>query len=232
MVIEKNLFRQVMGHFTTGVTIVTTHSSTGPTGMTANAFCSVSLEPPLVLICIDLKSVTLNTIRESGAFAVNILSSWQEDLSRCFASSSEERYEYWDHTRYRTAITGSPVLNDTLSFVDTRVVTEYPGGDHVIFLGEVVAMGIGNDLVIVNNVEPPHSILNPQSPKELDHFDDPLLYYRGRYQHLIPKNEQPHTEVTHPLIENIRTVQPAIRPQSMSHSKKRNYAYRERNQVS
>ena len=185
MIIEKNFFRQVMGHFTTGVTIVTAKDATGPAGMTVNAFCSVSLEPPLVLICVDLKSTTLHTIRESGAFAVNILSDRQEGLSRCFASVSEERYKYLYHTCYRTAVTGSPVLNDTLGFVDVRVVTEYPGGDHTIFLGEVVALGVKNE-----EIGPLHPGLDVENLQNPEQPGNPLVFYRGRYQYLASGNEQ------------------------------------------
>src|SRR3954452_6394773 len=88
MVFEKDFFRQVMGHFATGVTVVTTRSQETLAGLTANAFCSVSLNPPLILICVDLSSTTRPVIRESGVFAVNILTDKQEDLSRCFATSS------------------------------------------------------------------------------------------------------------------------------------------------
>ena len=83
MAIEKDFFRQVMGRFATGVTVVTTKSQETLAGLTVNAFCSVSLNPPLVLVCVDLTSATLPVIRESGVFAVNILTDKQEYLSRC-----------------------------------------------------------------------------------------------------------------------------------------------------
>jgi len=84
MAIEKNFFRQVMGRFATGVTVVTTCVRENLVGLTVNSFCSVSLDPPLVLVCIDLNSSTLPYFRESGSFVVNILSDQQEHLSRCF----------------------------------------------------------------------------------------------------------------------------------------------------
>ena len=93
MTIDKDFFRQVMGQFTTGVTVVTARSQDGLAGLTVNSFTSVSLEPPLILICVDLFSTALPFIRASGSFAVNILTSEQEDLSRCFATTSSERYE-------------------------------------------------------------------------------------------------------------------------------------------
>jgi len=87
MAIEKDFFRQVMRRFATGVTVVTTRSQQTLAGLTVNAFCSVSLNPPLILICVDLTSTTCPVIRESGVFAVNMLTEKQKDLSRCFATA-------------------------------------------------------------------------------------------------------------------------------------------------
>ncbi|HLQ30795.1 MAG TPA: flavin reductase family protein, partial [Ktedonobacteraceae bacterium] len=87
MTIDTDFFRQVAGQFATGVTVVTTHSQGTLAGITVNAFCSVSLDPPLILVCIDLNSTTLPCIRESRTFVVNILTNEQEHLSRCFATS-------------------------------------------------------------------------------------------------------------------------------------------------
>src|SRR5437660_12903454 len=114
MTIEKDFFRQVMGHFTTGVTVVTTDSQGVLGGLTVNAFCSVSLNPPLMLICVDLASTTCPAIRESGVFAVNMLTEKQEYLSRCFATSSAERYEGFCYASYHVAATGAPIIDDTL----------------------------------------------------------------------------------------------------------------------
>src|SRR5579864_8230793 len=118
---EQDFFRQVMGRFPTGVTIVTTQSGEGLSGLTVNSFASVSLDPPLVLICIDLKSHTLPFLRASGSFAVNFLTDVQEDLSRCFATASAERNEYFCHAPYHVAATGSPILDGILAFIDARV---------------------------------------------------------------------------------------------------------------
>ena len=116
MAIEKDYFRQVAGQFATGVTVVTTQCEGKPAGITVNAFSSVSLEPPLVLVCIDLISNTLPFIRESGAFAINILTNEQEHLSRCFATTSEERFENFCHASFHTAATGSPIIDDVARF--------------------------------------------------------------------------------------------------------------------
>src|SRR5438105_315272 len=127
MPIEKNFFRQVMGQFTTGVTVVTTQNHKGMVGLTVNSFCSVSLYPPLILICVDLNSYTLPYFRESGAFVVNILTDQQECLSRCFATPSRARYEHFCHASFHLAATGSPVIDGVLAFIDARIVSEYPG---------------------------------------------------------------------------------------------------------
>lgn len=182
MAIDNNLFRQVMGHFPTGVTVVTANHQGSLGGLTVSAFCSVSLDPPLVLICVDLTSNTLPLMRESGAFAVNFLTDKQEHLSRCFATHSEERFEYFCHCSHHVAITGAPILDNTLAFIDARIVAEYPGGDHIIFLGQVEALGITNQTAFADGVD-----------KSMDPVDDkhPLAYYRGQYRHLANHYKKP-----------------------------------------
>jgi flavin reductase (DIM6/NTAB) family NADH-FMN oxidoreductase RutF len=198
MTIEKDFFRQVMGQFTTGVTVVTSRSKDGLAGLTVNSFTSVSLEPPLVLICVDVNSTALPCIRESGNFAVNILTSEQEDLSRCFATTSSERYEHFCHASFHVASTGSPIIDGALAFIDSRIIAEYPGGDHLIFLGLVVAMGTngyaafaseegqGSNLIELNINEGNHT-------NNLNHSDSkaPLVYYRGKYRHLTRDYQRP-----------------------------------------
>ncbi len=195
MTIEKDFFRQVMGQFATGVTIVTTRSQEGLAGLTVNSFTSVSLDPPLVLICVDLQSTALPYFRSSGTFAVNILTSEQEALSRCFATTSEERYEHFCHASYHVAATGSPIIDGALAFIDSRIVAEYPGGDHVIFLGQVVAMGADGQAAFANEADKEHSTLyNEVSEAYLRHTKDqkaPLAYYRGQYRHLAGDYQRP-----------------------------------------
>jgi flavin reductase (DIM6/NTAB) family NADH-FMN oxidoreductase RutF len=193
MTMEKDFFRQVMGRFATGVTVVTAKSPKGVAGLTVNTFCSVSLNPPLVLVCVDLNSQTLPYIRESGAYAVNILTDEQEHLSRCFATPSQERYERFCEVDYHEAPTGSPIIDGVLAFVDTRVVAEYPGGDHVIFLGEVVAMGAEGQVSFANEEDAKHSaILLAQSiGDEITADKPPLAYYRGQYRHLTSDYRKP-----------------------------------------
>ena len=193
MAFEKDFFRQVMGRFATGVTVVTAKSPKGVAGLTVNTFCSVSLNPPLILVCIDLNSQTLPYIRESGAYAVNMLTIEQEHLSRCFATPSLERYERFCGAEYTEAVTGSPIIVGVLAFVDARVVAEYPGGDHVIFLGEVVAMGTEGQVAFANEQDVQHApILLAQSRGEAITVDKPpLAYYRGQYRHLTNDYTKP-----------------------------------------
>lgn len=184
MAIEKDFFRQVMGRFATGVTIVTTEHQGTLGGLTVNAFCSVSLNPPLVLVCIDLNSQAISLIRDSKSFAVNMLTAEQEDLSRCFATHSEDRFARFCHATYHTAATGAPILDGTLAFIDARLVAEYPGGDHAIFLGEVVAMGMGEHAIFAEETDRDISTL--PAPGRNGVSDDvlPLLYYKAQYRHL------------------------------------------------
>ncbi len=192
MATEQNFFRQVMGQFATGVTIVTTQTGEGLSGLTVNSFTSVSLDPPLVLICIDLKSHTLPYLRSSGSFAVNFLTKDHEELSRCFAIASSERNAYFCNASYHVAATGSPVLDGVLAFVDARIVAEYPGGDHAIFLARVEAMGTDGRVLFLNKEGKARSTLTEWHDSSSNNIyaplsseaKEPLAYYRGKYRHL------------------------------------------------
>lgn len=162
MDVDSVSFKSVMSRFATGVTVATTCQSERRVGITVNAFTSVSLDPPLVLICIERASVVHDLFVESGVFAVNFLASDQEDTSSGFASNSTERYESFCGVASHPVTTGAPVFDRCLAWLDCRVTEVYPGGDHSIFLGRVVALGTGDGL--------------------------PLLYYRSRYLH---PHEQP-----------------------------------------
>lgn len=151
-------FRRVLGHFASGVSIVTTCHAERRAGITVNAFCSVSLDPPLVLVCIEHSNYAHDLVKEAGIFAVNILASDQANVSRCFAGHGKEKLErFCDVTTHEVA-TGAPVFDACVAFIDCRLVAVYPGGDHSIFLGQVEALGSTEDA--------------------------PLLYYRGRYGRL------------------------------------------------
>jgi flavin reductase (DIM6/NTAB) family NADH-FMN oxidoreductase RutF len=191
MTIEKNFFRQVMGHFATGVTVVTTSSKGVAGGLTVNAFCSVSLNPPLVLVCVDLNSTTLPLIRESGVFAVNMLTEQQEHLSRCFATPNRDRFESFCHATSYTVATGAPVLTDVLAFIDARIVAEYPGGDHAIFLGQVEAMGAEGKVLFAKEEEKVHYQQAGYNGHTAVKNENPLTYYRGQYRRICASYHAP-----------------------------------------
>ena len=136
MPIEKNELRQVMGHFATGVTIITTISKEGtPYGLTANAFTSVSLEPPLLLISVDKKAESYPFFEESKVFTINILRDHQEAMSRKFAVSGGNKFE---GVAYRRGANGVPILDDTIAHLECRLYAAYDGGDHTLYLGEIL----------------------------------------------------------------------------------------------
>jgi flavin reductase (DIM6/NTAB) family NADH-FMN oxidoreductase RutF len=226
MTIEATFFRQVMGRFASGVTVVTTRCNSIIAGLTVSSFASLSLDPPLILICVDQASGTLEILRDSKIFAVNILTSQQVELSRCFAAPSEDRFEHFCHASYHTAATGAPILDDVLAFIDTRLVAEYPGGDHVIFVGQIEAMGTAGQVIFANKERKSHNTLihyeeytdevNLQHRRSLNSTNNangtnansnpltesPLAYYRGQYRHLAEQYHEPSLEIKNaPIIE-------------------------------
>jgi flavin reductase (DIM6/NTAB) family NADH-FMN oxidoreductase RutF len=133
MPIERNELRRVMGHYATGVTVITTFSKEGKLhGLTANAVSSLSLDPPLLVICVDKKAESYPSFEESGVFTVNILADDQEDLSRRFAVSGGEKFE---GVAYRRGANGAPILNGALGHLECKLHASYEGGDHTIYLG-------------------------------------------------------------------------------------------------
>jgi flavin reductase (DIM6/NTAB) family NADH-FMN oxidoreductase RutF len=135
MAIDRNELRRVMGHFATGVTVITTCSTDGkPYGLTANAFTSVSLDPPLLLICVDKKAESYPYFEQSKVFTVNILADDQEALSRRFAVSGGPKFE---GVSYRTGANGAPILDGAIGYIECTLYATYDGGDHTIHLGEI-----------------------------------------------------------------------------------------------
>jgi flavin reductase (DIM6/NTAB) family NADH-FMN oxidoreductase RutF len=129
-------FRDAMGHFATGVTVITSIGADGaPVGTTANAVTSLSLDPPLVLVCFDHGSTTLRAIRGHGAFVVNVLAAGQRQLSANFARRGLAAA--WDGVRHRHGPTGSPRLEGVLAALECTVEHYLPGGDHEIVVGRV-----------------------------------------------------------------------------------------------
>ncbi len=127
-----------MSRFATGVTVITTRLEDELHGMTANAVTSVSLDPLLILICVDKSADTHDILARAGAFAVNILGVEQEEISRSLATKKGERATKLDGIPHHFAVTGAPIITESLAYLDCLTVKQYEGGDHTIFLGEVV----------------------------------------------------------------------------------------------
>ncbi|GCF07034.1 flavin reductase family protein [Dictyobacter arantiisoli] len=136
MSIEPIEFRQALGSLASGVTVVTTQHQGQLHGTTVSSFCSLSLQPPLILIGIDLQATIHDLILESEIFAVNILAEHAEALSGHFARRLPDKFS---NVSYRLGSLGAPLLDDAVSRLECRLVARYPGGDHSIFVGEVVA---------------------------------------------------------------------------------------------
>jgi len=156
MPFDRNELRRVMGHFATGVTVVTTHDGAGRCyGLTANAVCSVSLDPPLVLVCVDKRAESHPAFALSQAFVVNVLGDGQEALSRRFAVSGGDKFV---DLPCRNGGTGTPILEGALAHVECRVIATHDAGDHTIYIGQVESAEAGEG--------------------------DPLLFFRGKYHRL------------------------------------------------
>ena len=153
---DPELFREVFARFATGVAVITSASPGRAGGMTANALCSLSLEPLLALVCFENSARTLPIVRESGGFAVNVLASDQGQLAGVFASKLPEA-EKLDGVAHRYE-NGLPVIDGTLAWATCELRELIAGGDHTIAIGEVTAMGLGEG--------------------------EPLLWYAGRYHAL------------------------------------------------
>ena len=135
-------FRSVMGNFATGVTVITATGEPGPVGMTANAVASLSLDPLLLLVAFDNTARTLQVVRATKRFGVNVLAAGQEDLARLFASKAPEdaKFAGVPHTMHD----GLPVIEGTLAWVGCRLEQLVPGGDHSIGIGAVETAEAGS----------------------------------------------------------------------------------------
>ena len=135
--ITKDAFRNSMSRFATGVTVVTTVDNHGELhGMTANAFSSVCLEPPTVLVCVDHRTNTYRFVEAGRRFGVNILRDEQEAIGAYFARRPEDRHGDISYT-YKESASGLPALDDTLAFFGCRVVDSHVYGDHTIYIAQV-----------------------------------------------------------------------------------------------
>ena len=157
MPLDPREFRNSLGCFATGVTVITTMDHRGrPIGITANSFNSVSMDPPLVLFSLDRRAYSLRGFRSVQNFAINVLAEHQSALSNRFAMSSSDK---WEGVSYETWETGCPILPEAIAKFECKTCHTYMGGDHVIFVGEVVRMAY----------QP---------------MGKPLLYYQGKYRSL------------------------------------------------
>ncbi len=136
MSISSDTLKSIMRNYPTGVTIVTTVYNNEYYGLTVNSFTSLSLDPPLVLVAIDKRLASHEAIDRSNVYAVNILSDDLKELAVRFATAPRE--DRFKGLKIRTARTGSPIIEDSIAYLDCRVTAKYPGGDHTIFIGEVV----------------------------------------------------------------------------------------------
>ena len=156
---DGDLFRKVMGHFATGVTVVTTDHGGAPQGITVNALSSVSLDPPLVMVALDRRRFITPMVHATRRYAVNVLAEHQQDLSDCFAGAevTPDRDAFCGAAWTPGAALGQPLLAGAIATLECQVVDTFSVGDHDLFIGETVA------------------VANP----ELHPL--PLLYYRRRY---------------------------------------------------
>ena len=163
MPVSGDEFRSALARWGSGVAIVTAAAGDRIHGMTVSAFSSVSLDPPLVLVCADKTSNTLGVIHEGGVFAVNILAAGQRELSNKFASKTDEHLRF-EGVAWRPGRTGAPILEGALAALDCRVEAAHDAGDHVIYVGRVEA------------VEVTHG--------------EPLVYFGGAYRGLTEPGDR------------------------------------------
>ncbi|MQA33506.1 flavin reductase (DIM6/NTAB) family NADH-FMN oxidoreductase RutF [Modestobacter roseus] len=152
-VVDPQLMRDVLGHFVSGVTVVTAAGPDGPVGFTCQSFSSLSLDPPLVAFAPARTSRTWPQLRDAGRFCVNVLGEQQSDLSRQFARSGTDKFA---GVRWAPSPHGSPMLEGVVAWIDSELWAEYDGGDHTIVVARVLDLGA-------------------------DASRTPLLFHRGAY---------------------------------------------------
>ena len=156
--IDPDAFRQAIGRYASGITVIAGHHGTEPLGFTCQSFYSVSLEPPMVSFSVMRTSTTYPRIRDTGTFSVNVLSHAQDAISDQFAKRGADK---WAGIKWTPTINGNPAILGTLAWLDCIIEAEYDGGDHVIVLGRV----------------------NQMSPCDWNE-GGPLLFFMGQYRHL------------------------------------------------
>lgn len=141
--IEEAHFRQVLGHFPTGVSVVTATSPEGPAGLAVGSFFSVSLAPPLVAFCAAKTSTSYPKIESAGHFAVNILADNQEEVSRVFASKTPDKFDGIGHRP--APATGAPLISGVLAWAECEIAAIHEAGDHWIVVGRVLDLEVGHE---------------------------------------------------------------------------------------
>ncbi|WP_144109430.1 flavin reductase family protein [Paraburkholderia sp. BCC1886] len=140
---QADLFRNAMARFTNGVTAVTTTENRLPFGLIATSVCSLSADPPTLLVCVNRSASAHDVIARSGVFAVNLLSAEQKDVAQRFAElKGSERF---DLMRWTTGKSGAPILIDSVVALDCKVLAKHNGYSHTIFVGEIIATKVHAD---------------------------------------------------------------------------------------
>lgn len=156
-------FRRALGQFASGVTVVTTLDGGGnPLGLTVSSFCSVSLEPPLVLVCIDNRSETHDGFEASGVFGVSILAEGQEDWSNRFAFGGSEKFTGVDLQRGEHLV---HLVPGALAHLECRVAAALPGGDHTIYMGEVLRLAVSPGRPLLYHASGYHCLRSERPPE-------------------------------------------------------------------
>jgi len=156
MAMEAQELRRVMGHFATGVTVITTKDNDGnPQGLTANAFMSLSLNPPLAIVSVDKNATCYGCFQPGNGFSVNFLSDDQEEISRRFATKGVDKFA---DLNWRAGSNGAALIDGALAQVECRIAACHDGGDHTIVVGEILNVCADGDR--------------------------PLLFFKGKYQKL------------------------------------------------
>ncbi|HTS99999.1 MAG TPA: flavin reductase family protein [Streptosporangiaceae bacterium] len=172
---EPRRFRQVLGHFCSGVTVITTADDDGPAGFACQSFAAVSLDPPLVLFCPSRASVTWPRIERAGHFCANVLAAGQRELARVFAVSGATGTDKFAGVPWSRAPSGAPILDGVLTWAGCTIGAVHEAGDHHLVIGRVTDLG--------------ECVAGP-----------PLLFYRGRYGMTAAQPEEGPPEIVDTLL--------------------------------
>lgn len=165
MAITRDQFKETLSRWASGITVVTTRREGGVHGMTASAFSSLSIDPPLITVAVDKRTRTHKRIEEEKCFGVMILRTGQDELSNMAAGFRGEEGNYLPGYTHRQEVTGAPILDDALAWMDCSLYASYDGGDHTIYVGKIEATGVGEG--------------------------EPLLWFNRGYRQLAEEQKKP-----------------------------------------